>query len=123
MTNEPSSHSLSQTIQEDPWWSISIDIEGFSTLWPRGNKAILGLRALMDSIYRVGTHGFHDDGDRLFAHQFGDGFIIVDDFHEAALDHCAAIGVSLNPQLKITKGSKTAYADWSDKNGISWRTL
>lgn len=49
----------------------------------------------MDSIYRVGTHGFH----------------------------YAAIGVSLNPQLKITKGSKTAYADWSDKNGISWRTL
>lgn len=95
MTRETSSHSPSGPVEEGSRWSIWIDIEGFSTLWPRGNKAILGLRALMDGIYRIGTQVFHDDGDRLFAHQFGDGFIIVGDFHEAALDRCAAIAVSL----------------------------
>lgn len=26
----------------------------------------------------------------------------------------------MNPRIKITKGSKTTYADWCNKNGIQW---
>jgi hypothetical protein len=82
-------------IEESKRWSIWIDIEGFSTLWERGHKAVLGLTALMEGIYRLGNEVYHNDGDRLFAHQFGDGFIIVADFHEPELDRCAAIAVAL----------------------------
>jgi len=82
-------------VEEGRRWSIWIDIEGFSTLWTRGNKAVLGLRALMEGIYRLGTRLYRDDSERLFAHQFGDGFIIVADFHEPQLDRCAAIAVAL----------------------------
>jgi hypothetical protein len=49
----------------------------------------------MSGIFSIGTKVYVDDGERLFAHQFGDGFVIVGDFHEAALDRCAAIAVTL----------------------------
>ncbi|WBQ17728.1 MULTISPECIES: hypothetical protein [Sphingobium] len=94
MTGETTDHAPS-AIEEGKRWSIWIDIEGFSTLWDRGNKAVRGLTALMEGIYRLGSEVYRDDGDRLFAHQFGDGFIIVADFHEPELDRCAAIAVSL----------------------------
>ena len=64
-------------------WSIWIDVEGFA---PRYNEnscqAILFLNELMASLYRIGTHVFSEPPDRLFIHQFGDGFIIVSDFPE-----------------------------------------
>lgn len=85
----------STPIEEGRRWSIWIDVEGFSTLWSCGDKAVAGLRALMEGIYNIGTRLYRDDGDRLFAHQFGDGFIIVADFHEPQLDRCAAIAVAL----------------------------
>jgi hypothetical protein len=83
------------SVEDGRRWSIWIDVEGFSTLWARGDKAVSGLRALMEGIYRLGTRLYRDDGERLFAHQFGDGFIIVADFHEPQLDRCAAIAVAL----------------------------
>lgn len=82
-------------VEAGPRWSIWIDIEGFSTLWGKGNLAMAGLRTLMSGIFVIGTKVYADDGDRLFAHQSGDGFVIVGDFHEAALDRCAAIAVAL----------------------------
>ncbi|CAM5613684.1 hypothetical protein [Sphingobium scionense] len=82
-------------VEDGKRWSIWIDVEGFSTLWVRGRKAVAGLRALMEGIYNLGNRLYRDDGDRLFAHQFGDGFIIVADFHEPRLDRCAAIAVAL----------------------------
>ncbi|MBA4090240.1 MAG: hypothetical protein C0494_06570 [Sphingobium sp.] len=94
MTDETADHA-SRPIEERKRWSIWIDIEGFSTLWERGNKAVFGLNALMEGIYRIGSDVYHDDGERLFAHQFGDGFIIVADFHESELDRCTAIAVAL----------------------------
>ena len=95
MTDATGNDTASHSIKESKRWSIWIDIEGFSTLWGVGNKAALGLSALMEGIYRIGTQVYRDDGDRLFAHQFGDGFIIVADFHELELDRCTAIAVSL----------------------------
>jgi hypothetical protein len=95
MTTERTVALETTPVEEGRRWSIWIDVEGFSTLWERGHKAVLGLRALMEGIYSLGTRLYRDDGDRLFAHQFGDGFIIVADFHEPQLDRCAAIAVAL----------------------------
>ena len=76
-------------------WAIWIDIEGFSLLWSSGDRAIHGLNALMGGIYAIGNKAYPNDGERLFAHQFGDGFVIISDFHEDSLDRCASIAVTL----------------------------
>lgn len=83
-------------------WSIWIDIEGFSRLWEKG-PALAGLNALMHGIHAIGSRAYPDDGDRLFAHQFGDGFVIVGDFHEESLDRCVAVAVALMRHV-VTSG-------------------
>jgi hypothetical protein len=111
----------SATIEEGRRWSIWIDIEGFSTLWPRGNLAVLGLRALMRGIFLLGTRLYTSDGDRLFAHQFGDGFVIVADFHEPELDRCAAIAVALMrfvTHAGCTARAAIAEGEFADISGL-----
>lgn len=49
----------------------------------------------MLAIFRIGRLCYPREPDRLFAHQLGDGFRIVSDFHEQSLDRCVAIGVAL----------------------------
>lgn len=108
-------------IEAGPRWSIWIDIEGFSVLWGKGDLAMGGLRALMSGIFAIGTRAYAGgDGERLFAHQFGDGFVIVGDFHEAALDRCAAIAVALMRHV-TTAGcvarAAIAEGEFSDYSG------
>lgn len=107
-------------IEAGPRWSIWIDIEGFSILWGKGGLAIAGLRALMSGIFAIGTRAYAGGGERLFAHQFGDGFVIVGDFHEAALDRCAAIAVALMRHV-TTAGclarAAIAEGEFSDYSG------
>ncbi len=105
-------------IDGKPRWSIWIDIEGFSKTWDSG-LALQGLRALMSGIYAIGTKVFTGDGDRLFAHQFGDGFVIVADFHEPQLDRCAAVATVLMRHI-LTSGcvaraaiSEGEFADYA----------
>jgi hypothetical protein len=76
-------------------WSIYIDLEGFSALWEKEDQILLSLGELMRSIFRVGRHCYPEPPDRLFAHQFGDGFVVVSDFHETSLERCATIAVAL----------------------------
>lgn len=76
-------------------WSIYIDIEGFSTGWDKDNHVLWSLGELMRAIFRIGQNCCPRDYDRLFAHQFGDGFIVVSDFHEESLERCIAIAVAL----------------------------
>lgn len=76
-------------------WAIWIDIEGFSKLWSVGDVGLHALNKLMLGIYRIGSHVYPEEGSRLFAHQFGDGFIIVSDFAEESLDRCASIAIAL----------------------------
>lgn len=108
------------SIEARPRWSIWIDIEGFSKLWGDGGLALSGLRALMSGIYAIGNRVYADDGDRLFAHQFGDGFVIVGDFHEEALDRCTAIAVALMRHV-VTSGclarAAVAEGDFADYSG------
>ena len=121
MTNEGTPIDRVTPIEEGRRWSIWIDVEGFSILWSRGDKAVAGLRALMDGIYSLGTRLYRDDGDRLFAHQFGDGFIIVADFHEPQLDRCAAIAVALMRHISHTgclARAAIAEGEFADISGL-----
>ena len=76
-------------------WSIFIDIEGFSALWENEDQVLWSLGELMRAIFRIGRLCYPREPDRLFAHQLGDGFLIVSDFHEESLDRCVAIAVAL----------------------------
>jgi len=110
----------SLSVEAHPRWSIWIDIEGFSKLWVDGGLALAGLRALMSGIYAIGNKVYANDSDRLFAHQFGDGFVIVGDFHEEALDRCVAIAVALMRHV-ATSGclarAAVAEGDFADYSG------
>ena len=110
----------SLSVEARPRWSIWIDIEGFSKLWEDDGLALAGLCALMSGIYAIGNKVYTDDGDRLFAHQFGDGFVIVGDFHEEALNRCVAIAVALMRHV-ATSGclarAAVAKGDFADYSG------
>lgn len=76
-------------------WSIWIDIEGFGRLWTDGDLGLNAINALMEGIWKIGSRHFPDPENRLSAHQFGDGFVIVSCFMEHNLDRCAALAVAL----------------------------
>lgn len=83
-------------------WSIYIDLEGFSALWQQEDQILWSLGELMRAVFRVGKNCFPNAPDRLFAHQFGDGFLIVSDFHESSLERCVAIAVALMRHVAST---------------------
>jgi hypothetical protein len=96
-------------------WGLNIDIEGFSNLYEFSDesqsKAILGLRELMHAIIQIGKNVYPGDpgkneSDRIFAHQFGDGFIIVSDFEETDACRCISIAVALMRHM-LVKGYAT----------------
>lgn len=110
-------------------WSISIDIEGFSRNYEHSEKrktyAILALRELMSAVYRIGSQCFpgtqeKNYSERLFAHQFGDGFLVCSDFPEPDASRAIAIAIAIQRHL-ILKGfvAKAAIStgDLSDING------
>ena len=76
-------------------WAIYIDIQGFSTLWEYENDVLWSLGELMRGIFRLGRLCYPREPDRLFAYQFGDGFLVVSDFHERSLERCATVAVVL----------------------------
>ena len=113
----------------DKRWGISIDIEGFSNLYEYNDatqsKAIWGLHQLMDAVIRVGQKVYPGDPnknywDRIFAHQFGDGFILVSNFEEPDPSRCIAIATSLSRYM-LLQGYATKAAistgSMSDING------
>lgn len=110
-------------------WGINIDVEGFSTNYEhseiRKTFAIRAIHELMDAIIKIGTLCFPGDpkrnySDRLFAHQFGDGFIICSDYPEDDATRAISIAIALMRHM-IIKGFATKAAisagDMSDING------
>lgn len=55
----------------------------------------MALNKLMLAIHRIGKNVYPEPPDRLFAHQLGDGFLIVSDFHEEDLNRAASIATLL----------------------------
>jgi len=77
-------------------WCIFIDIEGFRLLLGQNEvQALRSLGELMRSIFRIGRGCYPEPPDRLFAYQFGDGFIIASEYHEDTLDRCVAMAVAV----------------------------
>ncbi|WP_141246963.1 hypothetical protein [Halomonas salipaludis] len=88
----------------DKRWSIYIDIEGFGARYDQTMAALLPLNALMEGIYLVGSKKYDDDVNRLFAHQFGDGFVIVSCFEEEKLDRATSIAIALMRHVLASGG-------------------
>lgn len=76
-------------------WAIYIDIQGFGTLWDESDKALVALNELMCAIFRIGKNYYPGSPNRLFAHQFGDGFLIVSEFEEESLERCVTITIAI----------------------------
>lgn len=76
-------------------WAINIDLEGFGHLYDKEDIVLLSLCELMEGIYRIGVQYYPESPDRIFAHQIGDGFIIVSDFPEKSFERPVAIALSL----------------------------
>lgn len=77
-------------------WALYIDVEGFGVKWNDDTiDAFRGINALMQGIFWIGDRYYRDSPDRLFAHQFGDGFLVASDFHEELLDRAVLVAVAL----------------------------
>lgn len=76
-------------------WAVWIDIEGFGTLYHRENLILEALGDLMEGIFLIGEQCYPESPDRLFAHQTGDGFIIVSEFGVDSLEVPVAISIAL----------------------------
>ncbi|WGI27301.1 hypothetical protein QEN58_09610 [Halomonas alkaliantarctica] len=113
----------------DRRWGISVDIEGFSALYESGeagkDRVIWALHELMDAIIKIGQLAYPGDvalneSDRIFAHQFGDGFVIVSNFEETDSSRCIAIATSIMRHMAIcgfcTK-SAISVGDMADIKG------
>ncbi len=107
-------------------WGIYIDIEGFGSQYDQTMKALLPLNSLMEGIYKIGEHKYNDDVSRLFAHQFGDGFVVVSCFEEKSLDRPVAISISLMRHVLAAGGlAKASIAEggFSDIKGCYPRAI
>ena len=76
-------------------WAVYIDEEGFAQHWDETMAAFRGLNALMEAICRIGKNVYPGEVERLFAHQFGDGFLIGSDFHEENLSRATLIAIAI----------------------------
>lgn len=82
-------------MNNDERWSVYIDIEGFGALYPKEDTILLALGDLMEGIYLAGCNFFPQSPDRIFAHQTGDGFIIVGEFGSPMLETPVALAIAL----------------------------
>ncbi|RJP74029.1 MAG: hypothetical protein C4532_03280 [Candidatus Abyssobacteria bacterium SURF_17] len=85
-------------------WSLYIDIEGFGATYEEGTQGLISLGALMEGIYRIGTICFPESPDRIFAHQIGDGFILVGEFGTESLERPLSIAIALMRHVLMTGG-------------------
>ena len=95
-------------------WAINIDIEGFSVLWEKEDQVLWTLGELMRAIFRIGRECYPNSPDRLFAHQLGDGFVIVSDFNEESLERAITIGAAIMQHVANSGNlAKVAIAEGS----------
>jgi hypothetical protein len=76
-------------------WVIYVDIEGFGVLYGRDKQVLLSLGDLMEAIFLIGEKFCNESPDRIFAHQTGDGFVIVSEFGSKSLEVPIAISIAL----------------------------
>jgi hypothetical protein len=76
-------------------WVIYVDIEGFGVLYGRDKQVLLSLGDLMEAIFLIAEKFCNESPDRIFAHQTGDGFVIVSEFGAESLELPIAISIAL----------------------------
>jgi hypothetical protein len=112
------SEQLSGDNMEKGRWGLSIDIEGFSKKYEHSERmkdtAIMALNELMSAVIKIGENVYPGQPDnnyseRLFAHQFGDGFVITSDYYERNAERCVAIAISLMRHMMM-RGYATKVA-------------
>lgn len=102
-------------------WSIFIDIEGFSKIYPDNMvQALMPLCSIMKAIFSVGNLVCPESPERLFAHQIGDGFIIVSESSERSPELPLALGIFLLRSTLLAGGMgkcSISQGDFSDIKG------
>ncbi len=102
-------------------WAIYIDIEGFSRIFTTtSTRAISLLGTLMKYIHLIGCNVYPEVSESLFAHQFGDGFLIVSDSPEKNLERPIAISIALMQILLLHNGVARvglSHGDYGDYKG------
>ncbi len=77
-------------------WSLYLDLEGFSDTYAMHQaEALVRLGRLMEAIHRIGAMCLAEEPHRLFAHQLGDGFVVVPSFGEQALGKPVAVAIGV----------------------------
>jgi hypothetical protein len=93
-------------------WSLYVDIEGFSVTYATDTQPLVSLGALMTAIYEIGSRVYRESPDRLFAHQLGDGFIVVGEFGWPALEQPCSVAIALMRAVLLSGGvAKAAIAE------------
>ncbi len=88
------------------WWSLYIDIEGFSNMFRTDETKVLKLLSdLMGDLYKIGTRIYSDEFNRLFIHQIADGFIIYSHFGDLGLVRPISIAIALMQSTALRGGS------------------
>lgn len=94
-----------------------IDVEGFGSLYGKEKAdSLWGLSDLMDGIIIVGRAAPELGLARIFAHQFGDGFVLTED-SAGTLGRMAAVAVALHQFVLIKAGHFCGSA--LEKGGLS----
>lgn len=105
-------------------WSIYIDIEGFGSLYDKEDEILIALGDLMEAIYLIGENYYAESPNRIFAHQTGDGFVIVGEFPVDTLEIPIAIATTLLRHVakkgrfakaSISEGGMTDIVGWYPK--------
>jgi len=85
-------------------WAIYIDVEGFSNMFRRDRAlARQALMTLTEGVRRVFNQFPTCEHERVFAHAFGDGYLILSDFPEVPIDRAIAVATGLQ-QFLLTRG-------------------
>ncbi len=103
----------------DKRWSIYIDIEGFGARYDRTPSSLESLGALMRGIYLIGSIVYCDEEKSLFAHQLGDGFVIVSWYKEKSLDRAVSISIALMRYILASGGLGKASVSEGEFSDIS----
>ena len=102
-------------------WSLYLDLQGFSALYAVNQaKALVRLGRLMEPIHRIGEMSLAEGPHRLFAHQLGDGFVVVPSFGEQTLDKPLAMAIGVLRHVLVGGGvAKAALStgDFADVQG------
>lgn len=103
-------------------WSFYIDVEGFKAFLSRDRlQAIKSLGEMMRAIFRIGRECYPLPPDVIYAHQFGDGFIVTSREHEESLDRCVAVATAVMRHVAASgcyARAAIAEGDLADIQGV-----